>query len=188
MREAVERVIYDNYDVWENYADSAKEFLFETNENENPSEEDLWDIVNMMAEDAWDEEKERLENFFNDGSTWLITGMVGTWHGNKSAGSTFSTFKEMWYKATHNCEHVKLFDKNSHLCLTCSHHDGTNYFEIKRLTECGKKYLERWESGYQNIGLKELYEKLETKGYSVLPNYAHQVFGCSKVEYKKQTA
>lgn len=142
----------------------------------------------MLDEDNWEAEKERLETFFEDGSTWLIMGNVGRWDGSKPAGSTFSTFREMWYKATLDCDYVKIYDENGHLYLTCSHHDGTNCFEIKRLTERGAKYPENWEFGKYDFSLKELHEKLNAKGYSALPNYAHQVFGCPKMEYEKRVA
>lgn len=47
MRKAKERTIYNNYSLWEDYKESAREVLLETNENTVPTENDLWDIIHM---------------------------------------------------------------------------------------------------------------------------------------------
>lgn len=43
-RKAKERIVYDNYDVWDSYSEDAKETL-KINGNDNPTEDEIWDMV-----------------------------------------------------------------------------------------------------------------------------------------------
>lgn len=66
----------------------------------------------------------------------------------------------MFYKAMTDCDYFRIYDENGHMYLTCSHHDGTNHFEIKIVTE---------------------------KGYTVLPRFAEKIYGCKAREYEPMT-
>ena len=178
IRTPKKRVIYDNYDLWDTYEEMAKEDLLE-NGVENPSDKDIWDEIYFLDEFTAEEEFDRMREFFKDG-TWLLTGTVGRWNGRFDAGTVFTSFNDMHSKATTDCDYVSYYDENGHLYLDCSHHDGTNCFEIRKLTKKGEEFFKRNEDNYWP---RELHEILK-KRYSVLPHYAHNVFGCKKVEYE----
>lgn len=61
MREPLTRTIYDNYDLWDQYSEFAKETLSEY--EEEPSEDSIWNIINDEDSTNWECEKERLEEF-----------------------------------------------------------------------------------------------------------------------------
>lgn len=59
--------------------------------------------------------------FFNDGSKWILQGAVGRWDGTFRGGFIFDDFMAMYYKATEDCNYVKLYDINGHFYILCVH-------------------------------------------------------------------
>lgn len=181
MKQPAERIIYDNYNLWESYEKAAKENLKNDFELE-PSDSAIWDEIYELDAVEWENEKRELDGFFAKG-TWIIQGMIETWRGCRKGSKIFHDFNSLFNEATKDCDYVKIWDENGHLYLKCSHHDGTHLFEIKRLNSKGVGYLEHWE---QNWGDKrserEIHDKLMSK-YSVLPNFMATVYGCPKIQY-----
>lgn len=182
MKNAKQRIIYDSYDLWEQYADDAREILAE-NGNQEPSEEEIWEEIYFYDEVNWSEELERLQEFF-DGSRWLAMGTVGLWTGRHAAGDVFDCFDDFFHQAARDCSHWKIWDENGHLYFQASHHDGTNCFEIKRLTERGADVLENWLYSWEDQRSEaELHRNAwKCNIYTALPHFAHTVYGCPKKE------
>ena len=90
-RKAKERIVYDNYDVWDSYSEDAKEIL-KINGNDNPTEDEIWDMVYEEANIQWDIEKEELEKFFSDDEQWILFGTIGRWNGTYETGVIFGDF------------------------------------------------------------------------------------------------
>lgn len=159
---AKERVIYDNYNPWETYPDDIlREMALECGWVDSKDEiidEDLWRWRDEEMELDWENEKEMLTGYFDDKEVIFI-GAVGLWHGTYEAKEK-GDFWQLFDKAMKDCDYFRIYDTNGHLHLTCSHHDGTNHFEIKVVTK---------------------------KGYTVLPRYAQKVFGCKAREYEPIT-
>lgn len=187
-KNAVERVIYDNYDIYGAYSDEA--VASSALCDGYPLDEDeIWEECRRMDEENRELEYDNLRNFFDSdkNSTWLLIGSCEVWHGTYEGGFTFKTFDEMISKAGKDCDYFRFWDENGHFYLKCSHHDGTNVFEVKKLTKSGKQLLENWEyndTKRYNYPEKELHHRL-FKRYSVLPNYMNTMYGCNKTEYQK---
>ena len=145
-----ERVIYDNYDFDE------------------------------MNDVYWEDEREILNRFFDGSKQYLIRGYMGRWDGTHAAGHVFDDFDEMFYQAARDCDYWKIWDENGHLYFKCSHHDGTNLFEIKRLTQKGADFLEKWENNFGDFRTtKEAHGIIwNSNFFSGLPYYARAVYGC----------
>ena len=79
---------------------------------------------------------------------------------------------------------------NGHFFLQCSHHDGTNLYEIKKVTEKGISYYENWGSSIFSSDQRTEQEILTRimNRYSTLPHYVHIMYGCPKVEFENQIA
>lgn len=185
MKNGKERIIYDNYNLWDDYNEFAKETLA-SNGIENPSENDIWEEINFQDSIYWEDCKETLRDFFDGDSKWLLQGHVELWHGTYGGGFVFTSFDQMWHKTTVDCEFFKLYDVNGHFYLKCSHHDGTNLYEIRKLTEKGIAYYERWEdSHYDKRSEKDVHNMLN-KRYSTLPHFASKIYGCPRVEYAEK--
>lgn len=64
-----------------------------------------------------------------------IDGYVQRWNGKYPLNWRLSQFKNIGdfiYQAINDCDYIKIEkeDDDSKIFLTCSHHDGMNYFEL----------------------------------------------------------
>lgn len=172
------RIIYDNYDAEEYYPDSTiKEIAIDCEWIED--EEELTDSkIEQFRQDEMDDwfdtEWEELTRFF-DGKTVIFFGSLGLWTGRHAAGK-IGTFEDLFHKAMIDCEYLKIYDDRGHLFLQCSHHDGTNVFEIKTLTRAGIDYMDRWEYSTDRRTERDAHEQV-IKRYSRLPRFADTVYG-----------
>lgn len=184
MKITKERIIYDNYDLWETYPDAdliemARECEW-IDEDEEPTNETISEWRYFADENDWEAAKEDLSMFFADETVGFF-GEVGLWDGTYKCGD-IGEFWDLYYKATEDCRYIKIYDENGHLYLTCSHHDGTNHFEIKILNDDAEDYYDRWSYGNDN---REEYEVITQiyKRYSKIPRYAQKMWGCKAREY-----
>jgi hypothetical protein len=181
MKKAAERIIYNNYDLWEDYAEDAREIL--TENGEEITDEKIWDQIDFQNEINWEDAQGALTDFF-DGENWILFGYTGRWDGNYKAGCVFDDFMKMFYTAAKDCDYVKFWDENGHFYLMCSHHDGTNTYEIRKITDRGSEYLKNWEYNWSDSRTEEYIHDQIIKRYSTLPHFAHKVYGCPKIAYK----
>lgn len=185
---AKERPIYSNYDLWETYSDEELTSMALDNgwvdDESEITDEMLIDWRNMEDEFDWRTAMEELENFF-EGKTVGFFGEVGRWNGTYKCGDT-GDFWTLYYKAVRDCNYIKIYDENGHMYLTCSHHDGTNHFEIKILNDDAEDYYDRWSYGTDN---RKEYEVLTQiyKRFSKIPRYMQSVYGCKAKEYEPIT-
>lgn len=178
-----ERIIYDNYDVSAMY-DEARAFLLEDHTEEEITDSMVWDEVYFQDSINWDDEHAQLKEFFTGHGYFLLMGSVGRWNGRYEAGYVFDDFDDMFYKAIKDCDYWKIWDENGHFYLKCSHHDGTNFFEIKRITYKAVDFLENWENDKDEA---EKHNIIWNSNFlSSLPHYAHTVFGYPKREAVKE--
>lgn len=183
MRTPEERVIYNNYNLWKEHHEAAEENL-NLNGNDIPTENQIWDEIYELDSDRWENVKEELTKYFSKGA-WIIQGTVERWSGRKAGGKIFYDFNTLFNTVTKDCDYVKIWDENGHLYLKCSHHDGTNMFEIKRVTNSGLRYLKNWENNWNDKrSEKEVHTQIMNH-YSLLPNFMAEVYGCPKFQWAK---
>ena len=184
-----ERIIYDNYDLSEMYPDEdLKEQALEcgwVDDEEEITDNMLWKWRYEEDEIDWDAAKTELKNFF-DGKTVGFFGAVGLWHGTYKAGKV-GEFWKLFYEAIKDCPYFKITDENGRMYLTCSHHDGTNHFEIREVTDKGYEYLDRWEYNWSDKRSEAEVHNQIYKRYSKNPNFAHKVYGVKVREYEPMT-
>ena len=191
MKIPKERIIYNNYNLWETYSDEyltemAHEFGW-IDDDEEPTDNQL--ITWRYEEDSidWDAEKEMLDDFFKEVSYIGFFGEIGRWNGVYRGGKIDTDFWKLFNDAITDCDYIKIYDENGHLYLTCSHHDGTCHFEIKEITDEGYEYYDRWNYNWNDNRKESQVMDQIYKRYSRLPNYANKVFGCKKREYEPAT-
>ena len=172
-------IIYNNYDLWEDYAEDCKDFLLEEYPDEEINDNALWEEIYFQDNLNWEEEHERLKEFFNGHGYFLLTGTVGRWNGTRAAGYVFNDFDDMFYKAVKDCNYIKLWDENGHFYIECSHHDGTNLFEIKRINEKAYNFIDNWAHNWDDDRTeKQIHNIVWNSNFlSSLPHYARTVYG-----------
>lgn len=86
MREPKKRIIYSNYDLDEMFDDARQEVI---DRGEEPTEAVIWNEIYEMDNLNWEEEKERLTDFF-EGGKWIAMGTCGRWNGTFPVGFVFT--------------------------------------------------------------------------------------------------
>ena len=74
MKEAKKRTIYNNYNLWEDFSEKAKDNL-NANDILQPTESQIWDEIYEQDEYNWNEIRQKLTAFFS-GSQWLLIGTI----------------------------------------------------------------------------------------------------------------
>lgn len=91
---------------------------------------------------------------------WIITGSVGLWCGRREIMPIMVYgLRESILKCFEKCDDVKVVKRGNVIKVDVSHHDGTDYFEIRALTELGKERYERHD-GEISINNRENIKKL----------------------------
>lgn len=175
--------IYTNCDYSSEYEQEIRNFLFEEygeyNDWETPddiSDEEVYEEMHFNDEISWNDFKTEAENFFDD--YFLITGSVGRWNGRFRGGKVISSLDEL-INCFCECDYITITDENGHFYIEASHHDGTNYYEVKRITEAGLEYMQRYEDrcNWGEYDEEFLHDKLfNNSHYTHLPRYAKTVY------------
>ena len=162
-------IIFTNYYSQER-EDSAREFLFETSEEYETIDDipdfEVWDEMAFEEETWFDDVMSELKHFFED-KTLVVKGSLGLWDGRRNVGAVVPV--EKLNICWEGCDYMEIYDENGHLYISSSHHDGTNTFEVKVLTEKGEQFFER-------NGQK--FNSLFKSTYSHIPHFAREVYGC----------
>ena len=169
-----EIVIFSNYvDALLN-EEEALELLKEKNEGEEEYTQN--DILDYIYEEKRFEEECFLEEFghFLSNNTFIVVGTCGLWYGNAEGGTIINGISD-FFRLLKDCNFYKITDCNGHLLVQGSHHDGTNYFELKVLNNRGEEFYDR--NSY-SMDRRKLCTKLFSNTYSKLPRLAKTLYGC----------
>lgn len=177
--------IYSNYDLGDMYDDARQYLIDEWGVNEEdeadimPTDDEIWKEIYAQDEMNWDDTFYELKNFFKDKKV-IFFGSLGLWTGRHDAGK-IGDFESLFYEAVRDCDYIEFSDRDGHLELKCSHHDGTNYFEIRVLTDKGYNYAENWAYGYNkkyDYSEQEMHNRItHCSQLSRLPYYCKNVWG-----------
>ena len=183
IKQPKERIAYSNYygEIY-TYEDVKKQLIEQRKEFDTvfvyPTEEDVYDFMSELENEDLRTFEDELNEFLSD-KTMIMTGTIGRWNGSYSGGKIINCYDDI-LSFFEDCGYAKIYDCNGHLYCKASHHDGTNYAELKVLTDRGLEYYNNHEYDYEE---SRLYENL-MKYYSKLPNFANLVWGCKKREYE----
>ncbi len=173
-----EYVFFDNTDNCERF-DDTQEFLFELyaedkgwqTKNDIP-EKLVWDEMNFQLETEYGDFTQELDRFLN-GGVFLIQGVCGRWDGPCACGRFVRNYEDIRSGIEH-LDHIKFFEVNGHFYIEGSHHDGSDKYELKQLTDKGIAIAERHWFAHD----RELHNKImQNRKYSKLPRIAHAIYG-----------
>lgn len=170
--------LYDSHYSLEKDA-GTREWLFELYaENEGWKTPDDIPEKYIMSEiyeqsiDEWEVFVDDLESFVEN-EHFILTGYCDTWHGKLPCGTFINSFDEL-LDAISSYDDIRVTDRNGHLIIECSHHDGTNRYELKRLTNKG--YLLADNNSFAHD--RKLHDIIINNNfYSVLPHFAKRIYG-----------
>ena len=142
------RILFSNY-YHDMFSDEniewAKQGMFE--EGIEETDENIDDYIYRENEFDWNCFKDNLECFIKGKNDLLVTGTLGLWYGRREGGKIIKNMFEL-FELFKDCDYIKFEEENGHLYITASHHDGTNYYEVKELTDKGEEYASNhyWDS------------------------------------------
>lgn len=136
-------ILCSNHD-YSPYLEDAKEWAKET----YPvySEDDVYEYAQRLANDDVSFCLECIERYLKSHNL-IVVGSIGRWDGTFSGGNVIETFND-FSRLYADCYYIELADVNEYgrcIKMTCSHHDGTNTFYIKELTDKGYEYYKECE-------------------------------------------
>ena len=152
------RTLFTNhpYDMDE---DEIKEILLESGyEEDEITDKTIWQEWDFQVEDSLEFFKDNAERIEG---TFVITASLGLWNGIFAGGKVIEG--NLW-DACCKCfkDYNKAYFEGKQFKIDACHHDGNNYFTIKKLTEKGEKY-------YSN----HYYDKSDREMVEVLMNDSH---------------
>ena len=173
-----EIILYDSYFSLEKDRD-IREYLFDACADERgwKTKEEIPDsriIEEQAYQDGilWNELKDNLESYFGN-NYHLLTGYFGSWHGNLEGGNFIRSFKDLLTVIQH-LDDIRMIDRNGHFIIEGSHHDGSDRYEVKRLTRKGYELA----GSYHFAKNRNLHHTLmHNNFYTALPHFAQQIYG-----------
>ena len=144
--------LFDNYYDSDVY-DEARNFFLEEY-GEEPTDEQVYQYIADNESFAWDNMLEELTPLLS--SQVIVSGSIGRWNGTHTGAGIESEYNlPKWAKDSllcyilstygKDCDYFKISLEHGAICISCSHHDGNNYFEIRNLSEKGRKAYSDWE-------------------------------------------
>lgn len=170
--------IYDSYYSTEK-EEITREFLFELyaddegwkSADEIPQQR-VFDHMSFEDELTWQEVKDELSSLFHT-HCYLLTGYCGTWRGNLDGGQFIHSIHDLMKVISH-LNDIRITDRNGHLIIEGNHHDGSDCYELKRLTNKG--YL--LADSYYFARDRDLHNTImKNNFYSALPRFAKRIYG-----------
>ena len=168
-------ILYDNY-----YSRDREQYAKENLLFNNPElYKSIKDIPPRDIEKArywldfeeWHNIKAELEVLFKQ-DDYLLTGYFGSWKGDLVGGKFIRDFTDL-QKVISHLDYIRIIDRNGHLIIEGSHHDGSDYYELKRLTKKGTELA----SCYNFEDDRKLHSTImQCNFYSALPNFAKKVY------------
>ena len=161
-----ETILYDSYYSAEKEND-ARQYLFD-----EYADEEKWNSPQDVPDYKIFREIEfELEILFKS-DYFLLTGYCGTWHGNMEGGKFINSLSELLSVIRH-LDDFRIIDRNGHFIIEGSHHDGSDRYELKRLTRKG------YELANNNYfaNTRELHNTIMKNNlFSGLPHFAQKVY------------
>ena len=159
--------------------EATKNYLFETFAEEEgwTSPDDILDCVvyHEMDEDRrreWDDFRADVEPVFEKDS-YLLTGTCGRWDGPAQGGKFIHSFDDLLDCIRH-LDYVKFYDENGHFYIYGYHHDGSDHYEMKRLTKKGYEFADRYYFAHDRYLHTTI---MRNNFYSALPRLAQRLYG-----------
>lgn len=172
-----EIVFFNNYnlDEWE---EDARDYIFENDElNEYESKEDIpddvvWKEIYFKEECDLEDFKYEINNLMKD-ATYLLCGTVGRWNGRAEGGCFVESIEDITRKFGAYCDYFKFYEQNGHFYVECSHHDGTNFAEMKRVSDRGMEY---YRNNEYDIDIEELHDTMWNSNFMTgLPHFGKKL-------------
>jgi hypothetical protein len=145
------KIIWSFDFIYKNMTEHREEFRTAYQEcyNELPeSEEALDDFIEQDTIQGYQDDKDNVEFFEKEhgAKTYVVLADIATWHGVVKGGDIIEGMNEVLSRCSQ--ENNEYYIEGKRMKIKAGHHDGTNCFEIRELTNVGLKYYEKHSDWY----------------------------------------
>ena len=171
-------VFYDDTADYEAY-DDVRAYLFDLHGEDNGWETaddvpDNWiyDEISEQNNADWRELLHDLGRVFKE-DCYLLTGTCGRWCGPAQGGKFINSTDDLLACIKH-LDKVKFYEQDGHFYIDGYHHDGSDHYELKRLTKKGYEFADRNYFAHD----RQLHTTImQNNFYSALPRLANRLYG-----------
>lgn len=138
-------IYFNNYDGYSR--DDYHEFcLINDIEFDETDDHAFWEWCKDEADADWDNilweikhyDKTHYGNYFVDAN-------LGLWNGNRNGFNVFNSLEKAFWACCDNMDYLIIEgEKNGDINITAIHHDGTNHFTIKKITDEAYDRYDEW--------------------------------------------
>lgn len=152
--------LFDNYNDYD--FEQEKVALQECNPDIEVTDNMVWDSINELEREDWENCIAELKELFGDNRV-IALGKAGTWRGRFECAKMFDDIEKAVSACIKDCDYIKVEQVGNGLIqIESSHHDGTNTFSIKVVTDKGQSVYDSWlYSDKSKIGNLDTYQVLE---------------------------
>lgn len=154
----------------------AKESYMELH-GEEPTQSQLDDMVQSNMEFARECFESDMKEYLKKHDKFILFGTFGAWDGPKGLCALVDDLDDLQSALFLRGDNTVTFeDVSGKLIVTQSHHDGTNYYELRPLTKKGMDhYNNNYVTGSRNTQLRA--ELASVRCYTKNANYAKTMWG-----------
>lgn len=167
----MKKILYSNYIENLTTIEEAMEILEEMGEEK--TEENAYNLIHETSACDFEDFIYSMKKLLED-KYYIATGTCGLWYGKVEGGKVIVNIND-FYSLLQDCDYFEFSEENGRFLIKCSHHDGTNYYELRELNNKGINYYQ--DKGY-SLDRRELCERLFKPAYSKLPRLFKEIYGC----------
>lgn len=130
-------------------------------------EDMIWESLNDQWREDWHYFEAALKEELK-GGCFILTGTCGRWNGNADCGAFIQSFQDLMRGLKH-LDTLKFYERNGHFYIEGHHHDGSDYYEMKRLTNKGLQLAEKYDYAQDRHLHKTI---MSYNFFSALPRFA----------------
>lgn len=143
-----EVIYYSNWDLFsDDNMEYAREFLLMDGEYDNADEitdDELERYIYDMDEVYWEDFESEIKSCFSRTRAYVVSGSAGLWNGRSPSGSVVYRWDDLVRGlGLAYLDYLKFFQNaDGDFEIWGMHHDGTNRYILRELTEAGIDFVE----------------------------------------------
>lgn len=166
---------FNEEEMRESWLESAEANDWEIPED-GPSDDEIWQEWYDQNERDWDDIEGEVR-YHDERGSYLIIASLGLWNGRFDGGKIIDGYL---HEAIRECfeDYNRVYWQDKNLKIEATHHDGTNHFIIKKLTDRG---IEFYNNHYYDYDDRTMHQKLfKDAHYSHSVDFFARIYGWVK--------
>lgn len=141
--------ICENFEEYKKYAEESNDCSL--------TDEQAYDWWAEDVREDWHTAKQELDDIDKRSkcSRFIADGLCGLWTGNQRGGATRTDLRELVESLCEGAYEWRIEIEDGEMCVYNYHHDGTNWFKVRGITDRGIEFAERTRWDYDEDKVAE---------------------------------